>query len=229
MKYFAKAGFTERGSDGILRNKNGDRLSFVLTMSDREERKFLPSLIDSARKAGLEFRPEALESTTRFKKLLEKKHDIAFSAWNVVSKYPRYWEGFHIDNAIEKQPDGTIKPKRQTNNITSTRDPEISRLIDEERLAKTDAEVIRLGYKLQELLHEEASFVPAYKETTYRMIFWRWIRFGEQFGMKNSNDYMETGMFWVDEERKRETREAMQSGKTFPPNARVYDQFNTEK
>lgn len=229
MEYFAKAGFTERGSDGILRNKEGERLSFVLTMSDRDERKFLPTLIDSARKAGLEFRPEALEATTRFKKLLEKKHDIAFSAWNVVTKYPRYWEGFHIDNAIEKQPDGTVKPKRQTNNITSTRDEELSKLIDECRLAKTDEDVIRLGYKIQQMIHDEASFVPAYKVVTYRMAYWRWIRFGEQFGMKNSTDYMETGMFWVDEDRKAESEAARREGKTFPPSTRVYDQFNTEK
>lgn len=228
IQYFARAGFTERGRDGILRDKNGTRLSFQLTMAETDVRKTLPTFIDSARKAGLELRPEVLESTTRFKKLLEKKHDIAFSAWNKVNKYPTYWEGYHIDNAIETLPDGTVVPKRQTNNITSTRDRELSRLIDECRLAKTDEEVIRLGHEIQQRIHDEASFVPGYKVVTYRLAFWRWIRFAPDFGIKDSDDFMEAALFWVDDTLKIQTEAARATGKTFPVRNTIHDKYNSE-
>ncbi|MDR2845154.1 MAG: ABC transporter substrate-binding protein [Puniceicoccales bacterium] len=230
MRHFAAAGFTRRGSDGILVNPDtGARLSFQLTTRDTEERKFIPTLVDSARKAGLEFRPEALEPTTFFKKTTEKKHDISFLGWNIVNKYPSYWEGFHIDNAIETKPDGTVVPKRQTNNITSTQDKELSALIDKCRDAKSDAEVQRLGFEIQRRVHEDASFVPGYKVVTYRIVSWRWIRFAPEFGMKNSDDIFETGTFWMDADVKQETKAAQAAGKAFPQVVRINDQYNTER
>lgn len=230
MRHFAAAGYTRRGPDGILVNPGtGARLSFQLTTRDTDERKFLPTLIDSACKAGLEFRPESLEPTTFYKKTMEKKHDIAFSAWNISNKYPTFWESHHIENAVVANPDGTVSPKRQTNNITSTRDVALSALIDRHRAAKTEAEVLTLGHEIQRLLHEEASFVPGYKVVIYRIASWRWIRYAPGFGVKISDDLFETGTFWVDEDIKMQTKDAMTKGKTLPKTVRIHDQFNTER
>jgi microcin C transport system substrate-binding protein len=228
--HFTAAGYTQLGSDGILRNPTtGERLSFQLTSRDSDVRKTLPTLIDSARKAGLEFRPEVLEQTTFFKKTQEKKHDIVFTAWQVSSKFPTYWEGFHIVNAVVEKPDGTISPKRQTNNITSTRDKELSLLIDRHRDAKTEEELRTLGYEIQRRIHEEASFVPGYKVVTCRIASWRWIKYTSEFGMKNSDDVFETGTFWIDEDAKRETKAAQASEKAFPKAVHVHDKYNTER
>ncbi|MDR2981184.1 MAG: ABC transporter substrate-binding protein [Puniceicoccales bacterium] len=228
MAYFAKAGFAKRGPDGILVNKDGTRLSFELTMDDSEMRKFLPTLVDSARKAGLELRPEVLQRTTQFKKILEKKHDLCFSAWATVGKYPDFWQTHHIDNAIETDADGTVKAKRQTNNITSTRDKELSELIDRHRIAKTEQEVKDLGWEIQQRIHDEASFIPAFKVATYRLAYWRWLNFPKNFGMKASDEFIETSVFWIDEQKRAETQNALRTGKTFPPQNRVYDQHNSE-
>jgi microcin C transport system substrate-binding protein len=228
--YFMKAGYTQFDGDGILRNPTtGERLSFQLTSRDTDVRKSLPTLIDSARKAGLEFRPEVLETTTFFKKTQEKKHDIVFTAWQVVNKFPTYWEGFHIVNAVVEKPDGTISPKRQTNNITSTRDKELSALIDRHRAAKTEDELRVLGYEIQQRIHDEASFVPGYKVVTCRIASWRWIKYTSEFGMKNSDDVFETGTFWIDEDVRRETKAAQAAGKVFPKAVLVHDKYNSER
>ncbi|MDR1497857.1 MAG: extracellular solute-binding protein [Puniceicoccales bacterium] len=230
MRHFAAAGYTQRDPDGILRNPlTNTRLSFQLTSRDTDVRKCLPTLIDSARKAGLEFRPEALETTTFFKKTQEKKHDIAFTAWNVSNKYPTFWESFHIENAITTKSDGTIIPKRQTNNITSTRDKTLSTLIDKYRAAKTEDELLRLGYEIQQRIHDDACFVPAYKVVTSRVALWRWIRTTPEFGMKSSDDIFETGTFWIDETIKKETRTLQTTTTTLPPIIRIHDQYNTER
>jgi microcin C transport system substrate-binding protein len=228
--HFAAAGYTKRGSDGILYNpETGARLSFQLTCRDGDIRKALPTLIDSARKAGLEFRPEALEQTTFFKKTQEKKHDIALTAWQVSSKYPTYWEGFHRINAVTENPDGTLSAKRQTNNITSTRDKDLSVLIDDYRAA-TDMERLRtLGYDIQQRIHDDACFVPGYKIVTCRIASWRWIKYAPEFGMKNSDDVFETGTLWIDEDARRETQSARAAGKTFPRTVRIHDKYNSEK
>jgi microcin C transport system substrate-binding protein len=229
IRHFAKAGFTKRGGDGILTNPDtGERLSFQLTCRDSDVRKCLPTLIDSARKAGLEFRPEALETTTFFKKTQEKKHDIALTAWNVVNKFPTFWEGFHIINAVVKNPDGTISAKPQTNNITSTRDQALSDLIDKYRAATDDAAIIRLGYEIQQRIHEDACFVPGYKVVTVRIGAWRWVKFAPEFGMKNSDDIFETGTFWLDEAARAETQNAPKNNKTFPAVSEIHDKYNPE-
>jgi microcin C transport system substrate-binding protein len=229
VRHFKNAGYTERGSDGILRNPStGERLSFQLTCRDTDIRKALPILIDSARKAGLEFRPEALETTTFFKKTQEKKHDIALSAWNVVNKFPTFWEGFHIDNAIVKNGD-MISAKPQTNNITSTRDQALSDLIDKYRAALNDADIVRLGYEIQQRIHDDACFVPGYKVVTTRVAAWRWLRFPADFGVKNSDDTFEAGVFWLDDAARAETDAARKDGKTFPPVSEVHDKYNTER
>lgn len=227
MRYFAAAGYTRRDSKGILTNPaTGARLSFQLTCRDTDQRKCLPTLIDSACKAGVEFRPEALETTTFFKKTQEKKHDIAFTAWNVSNKYPTFWEGFHIENAVETNADGVEVPKRQTNNITSTRDKALSDLIDKHRAAKTESEVQTLGHEIQQRIHDEASFVPGFKVVTYRIASWHWVKYAPEFGMKSSDDIFETGTFWLDEAERGTTSRAATPRQ---PVVQVHDKYNSER
>jgi len=231
LRHFRAAGFTARGTDGILVNPaTGDRLSFQLTCRDTDIRKALPTLVDSARKAGLELRPEVLETTTFFKKTQEKKHDIALTAWNTAgNKYPTFWEGFHRVNAVIENPDGTVRAKPQTNNITGTRDPALSALIDAYRAAKTEDEVARLGHEIQRRIHEDACFVPGYKVVTTRVAAWRWVRFAPEFGVKNSDDIFEAGTFWLDEDERAAARAALRAGKTHPAVNEVHDRYNTER
>ena len=103
LEAFARAGFTQRGPDGILVNARGQRLSFTLSTGYQTFRDLLTILKEEAAKAGLDFRLEILDGTAGWKMAQEKKHDITFSALNVSPEmYPRYWETYHSVNAYDQ-------------------------------------------------------------------------------------------------------------------------------
>ena len=116
LESFAKAGFKQRGADGILVNDKGQRLSFTLSTGYENFRDILTILREEALKAGLEFRLEVLDQTAAFKKSQEKQHDIVFTGFNVSPEmYPRYWEYFHSTNAYDRPflEDGSVNPDAQ--------------------------------------------------------------------------------------------------------------------
>lgn len=234
QEYFAKAGFAERGTDGVLRNAAGERLSFTLTTPYERLTDVLTILKEEALKAGLEIRIEVLDMTAGFKKASEKKHDISLIAMNVGDRYPRYWETYHSENAYDKPflDDGSVNPDRkikgQTNNMQSLANREIDELIEKYRAAKTEEELVALAYELEEKLYDDASFVPGYVQDYERSAHWRWVKFPEGFSERDMNYVFAYQQFWIDEEARAETLEAKKNGETFPPSIRVYDQYRTE-
>jgi microcin C transport system substrate-binding protein len=233
LEEFAQAGFTERGPDGILVNKAGQRLSFTLSTGYRTFQDMLTILKEEAAKAGLEFRLEVLDGTAGWKKVQEKKHDISFSALNVSPEmYPRYWETYHADNAYDKPwlPDGiTINPDReiktQTNNLQSIAIPELDALIMAYRRSDDAEEMKQLAFQMEEILYEHASFVPGFAQPFYRVAFWRWLQYPDDFNVKLSRSAGEYFLAWIDPDLKKETLEARKSGTKFEPAIKVYDQY----
>jgi microcin C transport system substrate-binding protein len=145
--------------------------------------------------------------------------------------YPRYWETYHSVNAYDKAflDDGTINPERklktQTNNLESIADPEIDELIIRYRESSDKAEMIELAHRLDEKMAEHASFVPGFVQPFYRVGSWRWIRYPDGFNLKHSANAGRFFIHWIDLDMKKETLEARKSGRTFPPQINVYDQF----
>ncbi len=213
---FAKAGFTKRGPDGILVNDRGQRLAFTITTGYAPMRDVLTILKEQAAKAGLELDIEILDNTTAFKKIMEKHAQIAFTAFvAAVEMYPRFWDFFDSENAH----------KPQTNNLTNTADPAMDKLIDEYDHATNMDEVRRLARQLEEMVYHDASFIPAFEIPFYRLAFWRWIRWPQDFNVRFSLYAGQFGLEWIDPGIKQETLAARAAGGTFPPEVKVYDQW----
>ncbi len=210
---FAKAGFTQVGSDGILMNAAGERLSFRLTFDTSDRRKYLATLVESAHRCGVEYRPETLEHTTMYRKVMEKNHDIVFWAWSVSSRLPALWESHHTDNAVEKLADGRKVPKRQTNNITGIDDPELSKLIDRFREATEEDEMIKLSHAMQHRIHDLADFIPGFKVPGYRIAYWDWVKFPEGFDVRSAEDPGQYGLFWLDPKQREVDLKDFRDGK----------------
>ena len=177
---FARAGFVERGPDGILQNAAGQRLAFTFSTGYEQYKDILTILKEEALKAGLELRLEVLDSTAGFKKVQEKKHDIHFVAFSVsLEMYPRFWETYHSDNAYDLPylTDGSINPERkvktQTNNLEVLALPEMDSMIDQYRASGDKQEMIDLAHRMTEIHHEHASFVPGFVQPGYRIGHWR--------------------------------------------------------
>ncbi|MFZ9399346.1 MAG: extracellular solute-binding protein [Opitutales bacterium] len=226
---FAKAGFTREGPDGILTNAAGERLSFRLTFDTSDRRKYLATLVESARRCGVELRPETLEHTTMYRKVMEKNHDIVFWAWSVSSRLPQLWESHHSENAVEVLADGRKVPKRQTNNITGVDDPELSKLIDRFRDATEEDEMIRLSFAMQRRIHDLADFIPGFRVPGYRIAHWNWVKFPEGFDVRAAEDPGQYGLFWLDPAQREADLKDFREGKVRgSPKTVIEDRWRTE-
>ena len=234
---FARAGFTESDNDGILMRPDGTRLSFRLSMDDSERRKFLPTLIESAQRCGLELRPEILENTTLYRKVMEKNHELCFWAWSATGLQPELWQSHHGTNAVDKLPDGTFVAKRQTNNITGTNVPELSELIDRFRVSTDKSEMVKLSFRAQEILHDEASFIPGFCVPSYRLGHWSWLKWPAAFDVRTSDEPLSGGLFWIDTQEKKRVQsiltqpqglQSLPATEKSPPSTQIFDQWRTE-
>ena len=230
--YFAKAGFVNRGSDGILVNENGERLSFTLTTGYESLKDILTILKEEASKTGLEFRIEVLDSTAGWKKIQEKKHDISFSALSSsLEMYPRFWETYHSVNAYDQAflADGSVNPDRkvqtQTNNMEMMAILEMDQMIDTYRASSDKQEMVDLAHKMTQLHHDNASFSPGFYQPFYRVGHWRWIRYPDDFNVKHSRKWDEYYVEWIDTKLKQETLAARKNDETFEPEINVFDQY----
>jgi microcin C transport system substrate-binding protein len=232
---FAQAGFTQRGADGVLENEAGERLSFTLTTGYDSLKDVLTILREEALQAGLELRLEVLDGTAAWKKVQEKQHDISFTAFNVSPEmYPRYWETYHSVNAYDVPwlPDGSLNPERklkaQTNNLQSIAIPELDRLIEQYRGSGDVQEMQQTAFAMEELLHDDGSFVPGFVVPFIRTAYWRWIRWPDDFNVKLARSASHYHLLWIDQELEKETRDARRSGATFEVVDEVYDRYQQE-
>lgn len=226
LEHFAKAGFSKRGKDGILKNAQGKRLSFTITCPKHPViEPMLLRIKEEARRAGVEFKLDFMDPVASFQKTSRKEHEIAFAGWQSPPPIPDYYQGFYSKDAYEP---GSTKPRPMTNNINSFADPEVDKILIKNRAAQS-LDVIRdTSYQIEQIMHDRAVWVPAYHRPFYRVGYWRWVRWPEDFNVRLGNDPEMTHVLWIDDDIKEETLDAMHSGKTFPEENHVFDQFRTK-
>lgn len=208
--FLRAAGWVERGPDGI-RIKDGKRLSVMVTYGAPDHTDRLILLKEEAKKAGLELQLELLDSAAAFKKMLEKKHEVAWMAWGTGFR-PAYWEFYHSVNAH----------KPQTNNITNTDDADMDAMVMAYRDATDGARRAELSRQLQAKIHEMGMVIPTLMVPYTREAFWRWLKLPEHHGTRLSTSLFSPfgdsgGLFWVDEEDRSRTLVAKEAGATFDP------------
>ncbi|MBN2443132.1 MAG: ABC transporter substrate-binding protein [Spirochaetales bacterium] len=211
VNYYMKEEGWNRGSDGIW-VKNGLRFSVDVTYSSDLNTQRLVVLKEEAQKAGIELKLDKLDSSAQYKKVMEKKHEVAEWIWSTKFR-PVYFQQYLSEYAH----------KPQTNNITNTDDKDLDALIDKYRFSFDENERIALSLQVQEKLHEECSFVPWFMIPYVRQAFWRWWRLPDIPGTKSTDNLFEPfdtkfgGLFWFDKDMYDETQKAMKSGKTYTP------------
>lgn len=225
-EHFAKAGYTIPDSDGILKNAEGKRLSLTLTtFNSGTVTPIMLRLKEEAKKAGFEMKVEGLDPTQMYKKLDQKNHEMAFAGFGARPPYPRFWDDYHSSNAFKTGKDGKREIVTDTNNMTQTADPALDPLIDKHRLAQTEDEVQKLSWELAKLIEDRACVIPAWESPFYRYLSWRWVQWPKNGNAKASREPLDAHMFWIDEDIKRETKEAMKEGKDFGEVTRVFDAY----
>ncbi len=216
-KYFDTAGFTKRGSDGI-RVRSEQRLSLQVTYGAPHHTARLVILKEEATKAGVELILQLLDPASAFKKMQEKKHQIAWMTWSSAGLAPRYWEHFHSENAN----------KPQTNNLANHSTPEMDALIMEYRASSVKAERVQLAQRLEKMVHDAGVVIPTFQVPYTREAAWRWVKLPDWMGTRTTGAlfnaqeisagmYSSGGLFWLDVDGKEETLKARKEGRDFEP------------
>ena len=130
--------------------------------------------------------------------MLDNKHQIAWHGWAPGFR-PRYWGGYHSDNA----------DKKKTTNFSNIKDKELDELIIKFRNGKESEQRIKLSHKIEERIFDLAPAIPTFKTPFFRYAYWRWIKLPE-FHSTKSNDYLDDyGLFWIDQDLEKEIRSKM--------------------
>ena len=215
--YFDAAGFSERDGEGI-RVRDGQRLSLRVTYGAPHHTERLVILQEEARKTGLDLELQLLDSSSSFKTMQEKNHQIAWMAWNSQGLSPRYWEHFHSANAN----------KPQTNNLANHANPEMDDLIMTYRASSDPAERVALARRLEQMVHDSGVVIPTFQVPYTREAAWRWLKLPAGLGTRTTGSLFNSqalsagifasgGLFWIDEEEKARTLAAMDEGRSFEP------------
>jgi len=223
---FRAAGYTQEDRDGILKKPDGTRLSIsasyaAIPIVDR----IFAILREDAKACGLDLRLDGLEATVSYKKVMQKQHEITFTAWGITPPVPDFHQFLHSTNAFDEKGN----PKPQTNNIFVWGRPDTDRLSEQVRNAR-DTEALRdASWKLQNIMHDEGIFVPGYAVDFIRIGSWRWVRWPDcettHFSPPVVYDPHEVYVYWIDDDIKKETQAARRSGKTFPESNRVIENY----
>lgn len=206
-EHLRKAGWDNRDASGV-RVKNGERLSLRVTYMSAAHTPRLVILKEEALKAGIELKLQLLDGSAGFKQITEKKHQIAWMGWSAGGISPRFWQGWHSDNAN----------KSGTNNITNTAEADLDKLIDAYRAEFNRDSRIQLAHRVQQRIFEQGSYIPTYKVPYARGAHWRWVQLPDPIGTRSSStlyDVMSDGRLWLDETLKKETMDARFSGDAF--------------
>ncbi len=208
-EYMKLAGWGKRGDDGI-RVKDGKRMEVVMTSGYAHHQDRMVIIMEEAKKAGIEIKLNLMDGSTAFKSMLEKQHQIAWTAWT-GGILPDYWQFYHSDNAH----------KKQNNNFTNTDDKEMDKLIDDMRNEFDDKKKQELSRKILQREFDLAVYVPTFSVPFSRKGHWRWIQLPKERGVNDKDgpilDPFVMGRFWIDENVKAETLQGMKDGKNFPP------------
>jgi len=231
-EYFAKAGFTTQGPDGVLTNQDGHRLSFTITTTYKRYGDLLVILKQEALKAGLEYNLEILDETTGNQKIDEKKHEIALIAFSrQIEMYPRYWEGYAAVNAYDVPylPDGSPNPARKvkpnTNNLSSVAVPAIDQLISQYDKTETMEPLKALAAKLEQAVYDDASWVNGWKLPFLRTAYRPWVKWPKDFSPMQSLDYWNYWEMWIDSDAKKAALAAKAEGRSLPKQILIYDRY----
>jgi microcin C transport system substrate-binding protein len=212
---FAKAGFTERGANGILTDSSGRPLSFTLTATNSSQESRVALLLkEEAAQAGLELRIEELDPTAQFSKLFEKNHELIISGWST---------GFATVPTFEWEMRGEDAGKAKNFNTTNIKDDALDALLARWDTLQDPQNAYQVSHDIQEKIHEFAAWVPGLTTDFTRVGYWRWVQWPEYFHGPKSNSFTGMGVFWIDEKVKEETLEARKKGRAYPPVTEIHD------
>ncbi len=202
--YFAKAGYTQEGGDGILQKEDGTRLQLIISSRhDALYDKIITVMRQEAARCGLDLRNEQMDDTLFFTRVREKSVQAGVFSWAFSPPIPDPEPYLHSTAAFDEQGN----PRMHTNNITAIALPELDAAIESASNASSEKDAIRAHHRIQELVHEHASWVAGWSTTYWRFAQWAWVKWPSDEASYNFcpprfQNPLNSLLFWIDEVEK---------------------------
>ncbi|MBN1902995.1 ABC transporter substrate-binding protein [Candidatus Sumerlaeota bacterium] len=209
-EHLQKAGFTKRGSDGILVDQSGRRASFSLIYGSKSIERHLTVVQEAYKKAGVEINLNLLEGATAFNRGLERKYEMTLTS-RTSGFYPDPYQYFH----------SKFKSTTNNNNIWGFGAPETDKLIEIYNFNMDKSKRLEAMYKLDEIIYDEAFYIPFWDAPYIRILYWDYLRWPEFFLPKRTQQITDWQVFWIDPQKKARLKTAMEKGENLGEDAIV--------
>ena len=197
--------FTRSDTDDILVNDRGEKASFTLIYGSKGLERHLTVAQQEFRRAGVDMRLQLLEPGTAFERGLERKYEMTLTG-RTASFYPSPRQYLHSD----------FVASTNNNDIWGFGTKEVDALIKtyEEDL---NFEARRAAlYKVDEIVHEEAFYIPFWTAPYIRVVYWDYIQFPEFYLPKRTEQVSDYMVYWIDPARRTALEQAMAAGRALP-------------
>lgn len=202
-RHLRAAGFTQRGSDGILRRDDGTRASFRLLYGSESLTPHLEIVQQGYARAGVDIQLQLVEPVTAFERIRTNTFEAA-----TISMTGGYYPAPHQYFSTE------FKDVDQTNNFWNFGTEETDELINTYRFSMDEQERIGALHRLDEIIHDEAFHIPFWSAPYVRLLHWRHVKFPDFYLPRRAQSLMEYQVFWIDEEEQKRVEAARAEGRS---------------
>ncbi len=199
--------FTRSDDADVLVNERGEKARFTLLYGSAGLTRHLTVVQQEFRRAGVDMRLQLLEPGTAFERGLERKYEMT-----LISRSTSYYPG------VRQYLHSEFKETTNNNNIWGFGTEEVDELIATYEESLDPEARIAAMHRIDEIVHEEAFYIPFWDAPYTRLVYWDYVQFPEFYLPRrnqtlNITDWM---VYWIDPERKARLEEAMARGEAFP-------------
>lgn len=184
---FANAGYKNIGSDGVLQQEDGERLSISLLYPPSGRNAAMMSILaQQAGLCGLELRTEASSWQLSSRMIQEQKHQLLFWASVASPHLPHYARHFAADATGHDAPFGLESPAMQT-------------LLQRYATCIHLDEIAQLSREIDELVAQECIWIPAWKENRAFSAHAVQVQFPQDERLFGACDVVDSHLLWIEE------------------------------
>ncbi len=198
--------FTRSNTDDILVNEQGQKASFTLIYGQPGLGRHLTVMQQEFRRAGVDMKLQLLEGGTAYERGIERKYEMTMTN-RTTSFYPVPRQYLHSE----------FKATTNNNNIWGFGTAEVDSLIQIYEDDLDPAARLEAMHRIDEIVLEEAFYIPFWDAPFTRLVYWDYVRFPEFYLPRrnqtmNLTDWM---VYWIDPEKKAALEQAMANGQAF--------------
>ena len=195
-----EVGWKDRNAEGTL-EKDGNPFIVTALYGDKASERQLTIYQEDLKKAGIELRLKLVDYSTMYKLIDERNFHMANMAWNALI-FPNPESSYHSKYADIDQ----------TNNITGIKNPKIDEILDRYPEMFDIDERTKALQELDGLVYQEHPYILNWYGPFARVLYWNRFGMPESYFSKFGDSDSILSMWWYDEEKEQQLKEAMKKG-----------------